>query len=546
MTNTTPTTAIVTDRSRCLVRVAVLLAVLTATIIPFGMVAGTAAPETRTADLAVQQPSYVNSSVSVTEQNGTRVYHVQGSEIELAPVNFDSGNVVAYGVATAGGELAYQSEFREYVFKPTKTGTYTLYWTVERTVTVNNSTGNGTREVTRQYRYEARIRVDGKLDMVHQPAGTLAQLRSDARQWREFNASIQPLRQRGMFVSLGFKDPPSTDDLVQGMINAWLVVHDPIGSLSGDFTVIVFMIASTLGGWLFLLFVILPLVLSNAYLYYRYQRKESIEAAEGTLARRIADFEQRVREQALANKPFTSIYGDDHLAGAMREEGRNPVQAVTNFRSKLRPRYLMHAQLQAMAASGWVAVVDDRTTADSDSDGSESVADRETIRSAHVAREETVNDDADVVSLEMDSPDDPLLDALDWSQREIIEFDSASADFDRSEIQSTPIDVYDLDELMELTEADMRQFESVDDAAEIYMTLFEEVREHPLTDDNGVPDTLRYWLEQHLDAANVLNDRFEMPYDIYVRIFERALVDYDEGEQARDTLSDVREGAYAD
>lgn len=56
------------------------------------------------AQLAVEQPHYIDSRVQTTSEDGDRIYQVQGEEIELQPTNFDSGDVVGFGSSTEGGQ----------------------------------------------------------------------------------------------------------------------------------------------------------------------------------------------------------------------------------------------------------------------------------------------------------------------------------------------------------------------------------------------------------------------------------------------------------
>lgn len=515
-----------------------LLAVLVVAVVAPVTGFAAAASTSQQADLAVQQPEYVDEDVTVSSENGSRVYHVHAGRVEIAPRNFQAEDVVAYGVETAGGRLTYDEEFEEFVFEANQTGTYTLYWTTENQVTVNNSSGNGTHLETRQYRYETRVRVDGDLNLVHLPADSITEMRENSENWEEFNATVNDLRNRGMLVSLGLKDLPSTEETIQAMITAYLTFRDPLSVLTGNFTAAAIIIGTSVGGILFGLTLIAPFLVTVAFLYRKYNTKESIEAQEGRLSKRLAEFEQEKLEQAIANKDFNDIWRDDHIADAMRHEGDNPLQAWTNWASKLRDRFVVHSRLQAMSQCGYVAVVDERTATDGGTTPSGEPL------SARVVHEDDLEDDhdRDVVSLEVE-PDDPLLDALDWGQDAIEAFDLVEADFDRGDLTLTPVDTYDLRELMELSDLDMRHFSDEATAAQYLRELFQDIREHPVTDDHGTPDTLRYALEQHLDTAHLLRDRFEMPIGYRVDVLERALVEFDAGAEAQETLRDVKEGA---
>lgn len=528
-----------TARSTLLVA---LLVVSTLSMITAG---ATATPTNRDADLAIQQPHYIDGDVRQTSQNGTTVYRVSGAEIEVRPRNFDPENVVDYGVATGGGaQLQYDEQFGEFVFSVPKTGTYELYWSVEEEVQVNKSDESNTTDtevVTQQQRYTATIRVEGGLNLKHVQAGSMEATRQKAAQWQELNATVQDLRHTGFLVNLGIKKPPTTQEVVQGMVNAYKTIHAPLQMLTGNFTTVVFIAGTTLGGWLFVLVLVGPLVGALAYAYYRYNVKDSIEADEGRLAKRLAKAEYQRAKEKLANWRFTDITDDDHYAEGLRDEGRNPLQAFSNREGKLRDRNLFHAILQAMAECDYVAVIDERAATDGGDDTEPA------IEAAHVVHEDELDDEADVetMDLRVDSVEHPLIEALDPNQDEILEFDLVDAEFDRGEVNPTPVDTYDLEEMLETTEYDLRMFGDAKTAAQYHVKFLRDIREHPITDDRGNVDELRYWLEQNLDTANLLRDRFELPVELRVKMWERAIEEYDAGAAAEETLDDVREGGYA-
>ena len=503
-----------------------------------------AAPQTETAQLAIDQPHYVEKDAKTTTENGTTVYHASGVPLEISPQNFEANNVVDYGVLTDGGnaELSYNDAFEEFVFTADKQGTYTLYFSVERHVSVANESGNGTRVETRQQRYTAKIRLAVVADMVHQPASDLEATRKKAEKWDDWNATVQDVQGivgNSVFAKVGLAKPPTTEETMQGMVDSYLTFKAPLYMLTGNFTQIVTLITFTLGGWLFVATIILPLLGTIGVLAYRSNRFETVEAEEGRLSKRVGIQQQKEDEQALANGTHNDVWEDDYLADAMRNLGDDPLTAVTRLYSKLRPRFAFHARLQAMAASGWVAVVDRRVSGDGGDD------DTVTVAEAHLEPAGSVDEGADTVSLDVD-PDSPLIDALDWDQTEIWEdFDLREADIDPKEVRTTPIDVYDIRELVELTDLDMRQFEDESHAAQNMVELLEYVREHPLTDDHGKPGTLRYGLEHHLRAARLLEDRFHMPIDSITDLFEKAIIEHDAGAEAQRTLENIREGSHA-
>lgn len=519
-------------------RTLILAVLLVSLLAPAAVAAG---PSTEAATLSIQQPHYISSDVQTTTANGTTVYEVSGSRIEIAPENFNADDVTDYGISTPsdGAMLSYDREFGEFIFTAEKTGTYTVYWSVEESVAVTNETTNETTVEQRSQRYEAKIRVTGQTDMVHKPAGWDDDLQEKASKWEAFNATVAELRGDSLFVKLGLQEEQSTQEIIQKMVNAFLTLHSPLKMLTGDFTTIAFLVGTSLGGWLFIALILGPLLIALAYAYRKLNRHESIEAQEGELSQRVANLDLKEAKSKLAFWTFNDVTDDDHMAESMRDEGRNPLQALSNRESKLSGQHVFHAFLQAMAQCGYVAKVERRVEPDGgDDDGGRVVE-------AEVVHQDEVADDADTVSLEVDRPDAPLLDAIDPEQNEIYEFDLLNADFDRSEVNATPIDAYDLDDLIETTELDLRRFGSVETAARYQVEYLYDVCQHPITNDRGSVDSFRYWLEQNLDTANILNDRFPIPMEYRARLWEAAIDQYDGAAKAEETLRDVREGADA-
>jgi len=509
-------------------------------------VAGQAAPQTESAELAIEQPHYADGEVQQSASNGTTVYEAGHAPLKIAPQNFDASNVVDWGVKTQGGnaELTYNREFGTFEFSADADATYELYWSVEREVQVQNESGNGTHIETESQRYTALIRLSGVEEMVHQPAGELDETREQANKWEDWNATVGDVRDTigtSLPVQLGLADPPSYAQTRQGMVNAYLTFRAPLHMLTGNYTQILTLVAMTLGGWLFVATVILPLLAVIAILAYRSNRFEITESDEGKLAKRVGEQQRQEDLQQFANARHNDIWeGDDYMADSMRDLGDDPLTALSGLFSRIRPRQLIHARLQAMHAAGWTAVVEEWTTADG-GDGD----DGRVVEKARVAKADSVDDGLVTTSLAVE-PDSELLDAIDWNQTEIWEaFDLGEADLDPADINETPIQNFDLEEVTELANLDMRKFDDETKAAQALVEMLEYVRSHEFTDEHGEIDSLRYWFEHHLRAANVAEDRFHLPVDAYRDLFRLAILQHDAGADAEQTLQDIRDGAYA-
>lgn len=542
-----------TKQLRRIGTVALLALLLLGTVAPTiaaGAVGASAATiSDRQAQLHVEQPHYVDGDVQASSANGTRVYHAKGESLEIHPQNFDAQRVVDYGIESGGGsaQLNYDATTGEFSLSASATGSYEVFWIVSERVAVEQTNASGntsenattTTTETRQVRYSAIIRVEGAVGMDHLASGDLEKTRADAQKWEEFNATTSDLRGRSMWVSLGLQEPMTSEGLIQSMIGAWLLVNDPIAALTGDSSILIVLFLS-LTGVAFLGALAAYHTGVIAWLYRRLNIHETTEAAEGELSARLAALDDEERRRRLAKRDFCDVFGDDHIADAFRDLGANPLEALENWLSRVRQRFAVHDRLQAMDQDGYVAVVDESTVTDGGDEDGETVP-----TSARVVHEDALADDheQDVRSLDV-AVDDDLLEALDWADPTIREFDYINADFDRSRC-TTPIEEFDLERLLELADLDMRNFSDEAAAGEYLRDLLEDIREHPICDDQGQVNTLRYGLEQFLRSACLLEDRYELPIDYYVDLVDRAVDEHDTRGEALDTLQDVQEGKYA-
>lgn len=514
-----------------------------------------AAPNDLAAELVVDQPHYVDEPVRQTNADGNRVYIAHAAALELRPTNFDADDVTSFGVSTEGGSLSYDDQTGEYVFEALQTGTYTLYFTVasgsgaqagENASNASNASG--------PQRYVANVRVEGGTNLVHVQQSDLDAQQADAQKWQDWNASVQQVRDDDMLVDLGLSEPPGAEEVHQVMLNRYVLVGDPLQALFSGTTGVFVVLFLSVSGLLVVLVGTAYHTAIIAFLYGKLNRYESAESDEGEISDRIIALDREESARKLAKRDFSDVFGDPWVAEAMRDLGDNPLQALTKLMTTFRDRLVVHNRLQAMGQAGYVAVIDERAATDGgedhdDTDGASGVV------SAHVAHEGDLPDDhdLDVVPLSaIEEPDDELMDALDWSQDAIYDFDYVDADFDRSDLPVTPLntdadadDMDDLEHLLEMTDIDLRNFSDSGAAAKYVRELLVDVREHPITDDRSEVDTLRYGLEHLLDSAHLMRDRYEMPVQYLIDRWDRALEEHDPAARATQTLQDVQEGKYA-
>jgi hypothetical protein len=277
----------------------------------------------------------------------------------------------------------------------------------------------------------------------------------------------------------------------------------------------------TLGGFLFLLTFVGPLVFV-LYRYYK-QRNEraTVQALEGDLDAKQVELEDRERLQQLANMDWGDIFADDHVAHAFREHlGETVLDGWMSLNAALLPRHVIRDRLQAMAQHGYAAEWADYDEARLVEANPESDEDFESLR----------------------NPDDELLDALDWDDPLLRSFDLGEVDVDLSELD-TELETLDLETLIDELDAQMRHFDEPGEYGAYLREFVESVRAHPFTDEQGRPDDVRYAMSCWLKTAQLLGDRHHFPAAEYlVEAIEGALGNHDLGQQAEAYVDRVQSG----
>lgn len=513
-------------------RTALLVALLVVPVVLAPVAAVGAQSQTRTADLAIQQPDYVSGDVGQTTDNGTRIYSVRGEQLDMRPLNVEQSNVIDFGAD--GGTFTYDSQFETYRLTVDQEGTYEVWWTVNREVQV----GNNSTEM-RTIRYAALIRVQGGVGLAHKPAGQVSDTQQAARNWREFNSTIHSSELAGPGAD--------TELVVQEMIDWYKLRKDPLAALTGNITAIMIMLVTTLGGAVLLLLAAGWHQYALRKLYGTLHYFEIIEAEEGTAKDVIEELDHREKMHALQNMDWNDVFQDDHVAGAFREQfGETVADGTLEYLSLVRPRHLLRDRLQAMGQAGYVAVVEDETA----TDGGTAAADPgggPSIASARIQPDRTgVADDERVIPLADASGAqlDALLDrdVLDWDADAIRTFDLPGAEYDPTDLATT-YETLSLRELVAELRADMRHFEDADAYGQYMREFLHAVREHPFTDDHGRPDDIRVAMSSFLQHAQLLGDRFDYPLiHFHAEAWERALIDFDPEAEAAEVVARVKDG----
>lgn len=479
----------------------------------------------RDADLAVDQPAYLDGNVAQKTVNGTTQYRVSGGPVEIRPRNIDS-DVVDFGVSTDGASLQYDEEMDEYVFKAEASGTYDVYWATEETMTVNttaNATGNATNgtatnttTTTRRVRYEAQIRVaTGQVTPVR--SDRLSALETRASKWKEFNATVQELRNREFLLR---PDERTTGQTIQGMIKSYITTSSPVAALSGNATAVLLIMATTLGGALVFVAFFAYNAISIASLRGQLNRFRATEGEEGEVADRRAQLARDERVQTAAGTDLQDIPTiGDYWAGVLSDtHGPN---LRTAWESILAERdQILIDYLTVMTQNGYAVV--------GEGDGVEVVADGEVADREVRAPHELASDE---------------LAALDDSSA-IADFDMDSARIDWDGLPDDTVTL-DLDQWVDEWQLDIDHDADLQSYGEMMVALCEAASDHEFTDADGSVRPDRAYMEAMLDGAYTA-ERYHLPAATMLRdLFEQALKHHSPTDRVQQTVSDIQNGRYS-
>lgn len=515
-----------------------LVAILVLASVAVAPVAGAAAADvTRPADLVVRQESYVNEDVTVQTDNGTPVYSVRGERIWLRPSNFDPSTVVDAGIDRGAGELSYDEEMGAYTFTSEgEEASFTLYWIALEQVAVGGTNSSNTS--VQRVRYEATVRVVGQAQLDHAEAGELEALRQDADNWRSINDTFQDVREMDLLLWTLARggEPPSTEALIEGMINTYVTTRDPFRLLTGGFFQVIVLLTLSLGGLLYLA------IREGwaAYVGRRMKKRLNIyraaEAEEGELKENILEQDRQERLQIWSNLDFNDFGWSDHEAAAYRELGDTPREALEHLITDvLPPTLVVHDRLQAMAQQGFVARVLEREDAEDDDEPGD-------VLEAEVVRADDVDDDDDVE--ELDEPTLDLVDALSNDLVMIWDFNPAEAGIDLESFADPPT-TFTLSEALEELQLPIDRFEDEQAAAKLLHEHVEWAADSKYTDEYGTPRSSQRVLNSFLSTSRWLADTQDLPTPrILAEHIEAMLLAHDPGREAEEFAREVRAGKH--
>lgn len=272
------------------------------------------------ADLFIEQPRHVSSTVQTATGSNSTTYTVNGRVLELEPNNFDTENVIRASVREDAATLRFDKSIGRYILDTQGTaGTYQVSFQ--------------TRVDGQITTYRATIKVQ-QAEFAHVAPGTLADLREQADQYEwvvdQFNAA-------------GLLPDDASTDRVEAVIEdavTWYTFYDnPLSGLSGQFLSFAIMLIRWPAGW-----VIIGTIFIVAFWRVGTTKKENRK-----LKRQFADIEnineskreaqERELKRILSMQTFQDLGLTDSDAQAVKEhcDVDNPRQFLDRFREYFSP-----------------------------------------------------------------------------------------------------------------------------------------------------------------------------------------------------------------
>lgn len=499
------------------------------------------------AELAVEHPSYIDEDVTQTASDDRPVYELQYQEAQIKPQNFDTDDVVTFGVEEQEGTLTYDDEMDLYQFDSGGyNGTFTAYWEVEHVREVEVDGGNETQEETVRERYVADIRVEDTEDYTHIPVAEREDEMEAAANWYEWERAMYDVWGAGADI----------EQKTQLAVDLSHLRANPASALAGGYTdTWVLLVIGGAGANL------VVLTLAGAHLWVRRDdirmrlRMHSIRSEEHEADEKLSqlDYEERIRKAARLD--WNDLW-DDATARKYRELAETPFRAILKLTGARTPRNLVSHRLQAMGQEGYVGVVDRNPDAfdldDEDEDGGEGDTPEPEFGTVDIVPGDLVSEDDHTVALTRQSEDfdealfEAVLDAVDYNNREIREFDLLGADIDADDIEVEET-VADIEELMDEMNAQRQDFDSPDEWAELLLDFVEFVRNHDYCDEHGSPREVQYIVNEWLDTDDYLADAVGFPqFKFESEALRRAIeIERDPLAEAEATVKNVESGKYA-
>lgn len=495
---------------------------------------------TRSADLKIYQPHYIEGSVVKDDSGNLTLYKTRGRVLEIAPVNFNASNVESVRIAEDQGTIRYDATRRVFVFDSNGIeGTFRVTWVVREPVRKNIVRNNTTQTVTQtvEREYGAVIQTS-KVELAHIPTNRLESMRNDAENWSEVAS---------LYESVG-NPRKSIEQKLQFGARLVDAAYNPLKALSGDFGLAVQAIFMSAGGLVFFALWNLPHLIRGRRL-----RRENKDLKE-----KIGEYQDiddaldeiftAKRKRYLREKSWNDWFDDRTASWLRRNFAPEPWSGFRRIMAMLSPAHLNGIVAGAMLETGdYVAVVErvDTTTA---TDGGTQADDPD--------------QGVDVVAARMVHVDDHDSDALD-AREQVIESsdgitDEIAARFDPSSLESDVLRSGDVelrsvalpvgntpeadDFVDELNVSIPDDFQSREHFAEVLETIIRKTAATDFSTTDGEIDAERDLANLLMGFAAIGGESYNQPYLRYIRDLMLHNIDrLDASRRMRDVVEEARD-----
>ncbi len=351
--------------------------------------------EPKQAELYVEQPRHVTSTVRTTSDDSAITYTVSGEIIEVEPLNFDAGTVVEASVRENEATLRFDDGIGRWLLDTQGVaGSYRLTF---------RTRANGTYTT-----YHATINVE-QADYAHLPPAQVDGMEEQAENWEWV---VDEFQGAGL-VSDG-ADVEQVQAVIEDAVTWYKFYDNPLSGLSGQFLTFAIMLAKWPAGW-----IILGAIATLAFWRVGATKKENRK-----LKRQFADIEnideskreaqERELKRILSMKTFQDLGLTDTDAQAVKEHCgvENPRQFLDRFTS-----FFTEIQAVGLLLSAYDQL--DHTISVTRRDGE--IIDAELVDDSAIA-DGGVSADAGNDGNEMEDTirpsdaDEVVIKALDWSE----------------------------------------------------------------------------------------------------------------------------------
>lgn len=348
----------------------------------------------------------------------------------------------------------------------------------------------------------------------------LERLQADAREWQDFNQSvIQPLRERDFLLR---PDERTTEEVIEGMAQSYIITGSPGAALSGNATQILILMMTTLGGALLLAINFGYVTFSVSQLRAQVNRFKSAESEEGELADRKADLALQERTSTAAGTGLADLPEiDDYWAQTLGDAHGQDL--ATAWESILAEHWggILTDWLTVMTQQGYRVVGEGDAVEVVDENGVYGKRNREV---GELTAAELSAIDADEPPISTFEPD---VSAIDW---EALGEDTVVLDLDQwAEEWDLGID----------HDADVRAY------GDKLVTLCEAVETAEFTDEDGAVRPDRAYLNAYQRLTDGA-DQHNLPGAPMLReLLQAALRHRSPREKTEQTVEDIRSGRYS-